>query len=335
MDNFTHSLVGWSLGQAGLKVKTRKGLAALILGANMPDLDVFFGHSCWLPLATHRGFTHSLVGGLIVMPPILAGLLWLLDRWQVRRSAEFKSGLALHWGWLLALSYIGVLTHPFLDLLTSYAIQLLSPFSNRWFHEESLFIIDVWLWAILSLGIWLSRRRERAGRGWRKPVWFALAISLAYIAANWGMTYRAKADLRENLAPQVVETAFAEFEPVKFWERGLAYRIELHGRRFVGMASWNPWNGLAIGGAPTPDNMDDPIVRRAMFATPDLARFMRWSVMPMATVRRGRCDARVSFTDARFSRFRTPWRKGGDPFRNEVTIPLTDPGCLPIRSNDP
>ena len=43
LDNLTHCLAGWALGQAGLKRKTRKGLAALILGANMPDIDVFFG----------------------------------------------------------------------------------------------------------------------------------------------------------------------------------------------------------------------------------------------------------------------------------------------------
>ena len=63
MDNITHSLTGWALGQAGLKQKTRKGLAALILAANAPDIDVFFQWAPWEPLATHRGVTHSLIGG--------------------------------------------------------------------------------------------------------------------------------------------------------------------------------------------------------------------------------------------------------------------------------
>lgn len=327
MDNFTHSLAGWALGQAGLKARTRKGLAALILGANMPDLDVFFGHSCWVPLATHRGFTHSLVGGWIVMPPLLAGLLWLLDRWQVRRGTEFRSGLAMHFGWLVALCYLGVLTHPFLDLLTSYSVQLLSPFSAGWFHQESLFIIDVWLWSLLSLGIAISRRRERRGGDWRKPVWIVLAASLAYISINWAMTYQAKAELRRNLSPQMAETIFAEFQPVRFWQRGLAYRVVINGKRSIGMANWNPWDGLAMGAPPVPDNMDDPLVRQAMFSTPDLVRFMRWSVMTMATVERGRCQARISFTDARFSQFRAPWRDNADPFHHEVTVPLAKPGC--------
>ena len=90
MDNLTHSLAGWALGQAGLKTRTRKGLAALILGANMPDIDVFLGNAPWDPLAIHRGFTHGLPGGVLVMPPILAVLLWLLDRWQLSRGAEWK-----------------------------------------------------------------------------------------------------------------------------------------------------------------------------------------------------------------------------------------------------
>ena len=120
MDNLTHSLAGWALGQAGLKTKTRKGLAALILGANMPDIDVFFGNAPWDPLAIHRGFTHGLVGGVLVMPPILAALLWLLDRRQLKHGTEFKSGLSMRFGWLLALSYLGAITHPFLDLLTTY-----------------------------------------------------------------------------------------------------------------------------------------------------------------------------------------------------------------------
>ena len=67
MDNLTHSLAGWALGQTGLKRRTRKGLAALILGANMPDIDVFFGNAPWDPLAIHRGFTHGFVGGVLLM----------------------------------------------------------------------------------------------------------------------------------------------------------------------------------------------------------------------------------------------------------------------------
>jgi len=185
LDNLTHSLVGWTLGQAGLKTKSRKGLAALILGANMPDIDVFLGHAPWDPLAIHRGFTHGLFGGVLVMPPILAGLLWLLDRWQVKRGAAFRSGLAMHFGWLVALSYIGTLSHPLLDMCTNggSGIPLFWPLDDeryffpwtpievsplgirRFFSERGLEVLTseiVWVWlpaaALYALLRWRSGR---------------------------------------------------------------------------------------------------------------------------------------------------------------------------------
>lgn len=324
MDNLTHSLVGWAIGQAGLKTKTRKGLSALILAANMPDIDVFFGHSCWEPLATHRGFTHGLVGGIAVMPPILAGLLWLLDRWQVRLGTTFASGLPMHFGWLVALCYIGAITHPLLDLQTSYAVQLLSPFSNAWFHDETLFIIDVWIWAGLSFAIWRSWGRQRNGGDWQFPARAALAAMLLYIGANWLMTLAARASLRDVVPAEDAVTVFAGFEPVRFWERGLTYR----GASGIGYAHWSPFAGLGQLVPPGPDNMDDPLARAGMFATPELVAFMRWSVMPVATIERDRCKAVVEYTDARFANARLPWRdEATKVFRHRVELPLAGAGC--------
>ena len=199
MDNLTHSLTGWALGQAGLKTKSRKGLAGLILGANAPDIDVFFGWVPWEPLATHRGFTHSLVGGVIILPLMLGALLLLLDRWQVSRGTAFKSGLAIRPRWLLSLCYIGAITHPLLDLQTTYSVQLLSPFTGLWFHADSLFIIDLWLWLLLAGTIWWSKRREQRGDpGFRAPVQAALAAGFTYICLNIGLSDAAKAAVRAH-----------------------------------------------------------------------------------------------------------------------------------------
>ena len=41
MDNLTHSLAGALLGQMGLKKLTGRAMPALIIGANIPDLDAF------------------------------------------------------------------------------------------------------------------------------------------------------------------------------------------------------------------------------------------------------------------------------------------------------
>lgn len=299
MDNLTHSLAGWALGQAGLKRKTRKGLAALVLGANMPDIDVFFGWVPWLPLATHRGFTHGLIGGVLLMPPLLAGLLWLLDRWQQGRGADFGSGLPMHAGWLLALCYIGALTHPLLDLQTSYAIQLLSPFSTRWFHTETLFIIDLWIWIMLGLGIWLSRRREARDGAWQRPAIAAMIALCLYIGLNGMITAAARFSLESRHSELDPDVMLANSEPLLFWRRSLVWRQD----GMIGQASYDPLRKPALiddAIAPTPDHMDDPIVRHVMRTDKSLGNFLRWSIMPIAQVDRQRCETVVILGDARF-----------------------------------
>lgn len=320
MDNFTHSLTGWALGQAGLKSKTRKGLAALILGANMPDIDVLFGWVDWAPLAMHRGFTHGLTGGVALMPPFLAGLLWLFDRWQVRSGAVFSSGLPMRFGWLVALSYIGAISHPLLDLQNTYAVQLLSPFSDAWFHNDALFIIDVWLWSALAFGIWLSRRREDNCGRWRRPAQVALGAAVAYISIGAGISVSAKRALIQNGTAGKFDVLFAGLEPALFWKRELVWRED--GR--IGRARFDPVSGLGRIEPAAPDNMDHPLVDQARRADREARTFLQWSVLPMATIERSRCRATVSFGDARFGNPRMSAR-----FLRTVVLPLAGPGCSP------
>ena len=292
-------MAGWVLGQAGLKTKTRKGLVALILGANMPDIDVFFGNAPWDPLAIHRGFTHGLVGGVLVLPPILAGLLWLLDRWHLRSGKPFKSGLEMHFGWLVALSYLGAITHPLLDLLTTYSVQLLSPFSKTWYHADGLFIIDVWIWLLLALAIGISKWREQHGKSWRRLPQIAIAILFVYIGGNLLISQGAYAAVR-TVNPQA-QSIFASPPPVAFWRRGLVWREDHCYRR----AEYDPFSGgLAKVDACQPTNMDDPLVREAIQRDPRLQKFLKWSVLPQGDVVRGRCEVKVAIGDARYGQGR-------------------------------
>lgn len=298
MDNLTHSLAGWTLGQAGLKTQTRKGLAALILAANMPDIDVFFGWVPWEPLAMHRGFTHGLVGGIVVMPPMLAGLLWLLDRWQVRRGVTFKSGLTMRFGWLTALCYLGAVTHPMLDVLTTYSVQLLSPFSTVWFHSDGLFIIDVWIWLLLGSSIAFSKWKEKRGREWRRVPQIAIGIGLAYIAVNLMISQRAYASVRQWAGERPAEAIFVSPPPFYFWQRGIVWREGGCYRR----SAYDPLEGLAPVSDCEPTKMDDPIVQSAVRRDPRLQKFLGWSILPQAQVERSRCTAKVTIGDARYGR---------------------------------
>ena len=312
-------MAGWALGQAGLKMRTRKGLAALILGANMPDIDVFLGSVPWEPLAIHRGFTHALLGGVLLMPPLLAGLLWLLDRWQVRRGAGFKSRLEMRFGWLVALSYLGTLTHPLLDLLTTYSVQLLSPASLAWFHADALFIIDMWLWLLLALAIGWSRRLEKRGQRWQKPAQWAVAIALGYIALNLLITQQAYAKVRGWAGERPAESLFASPPPVRAWQRNLVWREGDCYRR----GHFDPFGGgFRAEAACRSPNLDQPLVREALRRDPALRKFLKWSILPFAEVERGRCSARVTIGDARYWDGRARSR-----LSRESQVPTGVPGC--------
>jgi len=269
----------------------------------------------------HRGFTHGLTGGVLVMPPFLAGLLWLLDRWQIGRGAAFGSGLPMRFGWLLALSYIGAVSHPLLDLQNTYAVQLLSPLSDLWFHNDALFIIDVWLWSGLALAIWLSRRREREGGEWRRPALAALAVVVAYISLNAGISLAAKRSLAASGATTHPDAIFAAQQPVLFWRRELVWR---EGGR-IGRAGYDLASGLHPVQPAVADNMDQPLVRLARRANREVIGFLRWSVLPIATLERSQCRALVSFGDARFGSPRVSAR-----FLRTVELPLDGPGCQPL-----
>jgi len=318
MDNFTHSLAGWALGQAGLKNKTRKGLAALILGANMPDIDVFFGWVDWAPLAMHRGFTHGLLGGVLLVPPFLAGLLWLLDRWQVKRGTTFKSGLEMQFGWVVALSYLGAITHPLLDLQTTYSVQLLSPLSNAWYHADSLFIIDVWLWSLLAGSIAWSRWREKKGLEWRQPVQAAIAAVLVYIAFNIGLSQTATETVKRRIPKATA--IFASPPPALFWRRSMSWREG----KSVGRAEFEPFGrGLRAIQPLQSDGMDDPIVRAAIARDRSARQFLGWSILPVATIERARCQAKVTIGDARYVELLSHRSR----LARETILPLSGPGC--------
>src|SRR4051812_24298966 len=108
MDNLTHTLAGAAIGQAGLKRMSGLGMASLMLGANLPDIDVmglFFGEN----LAWRRGWTHGPLA-LAVLPAVLASALVGFDRWQSRRGKRPENRRPVAFTPLLLLSYIGALT---------------------------------------------------------------------------------------------------------------------------------------------------------------------------------------------------------------------------------
>jgi inner membrane protein len=279
LDNLTHSLVGALIGQCGLKRKTGLAMPALIIGANLPDVDAacFFWLDGLEHLAFRRGITHGPPAWLL-LPLVLAGALYGWDRWQARRGTRPEGRLPVNVRWLYLLGLIGCLTHPALDWMNVYGIRLLAPFSQQWFYGDVLFIVDLWLWALLIFGVWFSLRREKAAGEWRQPARAVLAAMLAYIGVNAGITHA-----QETAAAGQGEVVIASPAVGLFWQRDMI--VGGNGRYTV--------NGAAVGDFDLTDG-DKPHITAAV---PQAAPFLFWSRTPMVHVDD---DGRYMLTDARY-----------------------------------
>jgi inner membrane protein len=145
LDNLCHTLAGAALAEAGLKQRTRFGSAALMIAANLPDIDVLAIVSDTPAVALRRGWTHGVLAQAL-LPVLLTAALIAVGK---RRNA-LSSGPPIRPWMLLLLSVAGVISHVAMDWLNNYGVRLLMPVSDRWFYGDAVFIVDPWLWGILA-----------------------------------------------------------------------------------------------------------------------------------------------------------------------------------------
>jgi membrane-bound metal-dependent hydrolase YbcI (DUF457 family) len=190
MDNLTHGLAGALLAQAGFRQHYgRAATVALVVGAELPDLDFLFDLAG--PVAGfqhHRGITHSFVGG--------AGL-------ALFGAAFLYTALRYRTYWrLVGLVYLGVLLHIWMDYLTPYGTQVLLPFAAGRYSADAVFIIDyfytgILVVALLAIRMVRGRTHERYLTGsllgmlaggvlWYTAPWFVQQPLLLLAVSSFG-----------------------------------------------------------------------------------------------------------------------------------------------------
>src|SRR5690606_38099625 len=113
MDPVAHTLTGACMAQTGLKKTTPLATVTLVIAANLPDIDVvfqFIGRD--ESLLHRRGWTHGILA-MVLLPIALTGFILAFDRFVRRRRNQ--AAPAVNIKAILLLSYLGVLSHPFLD----------------------------------------------------------------------------------------------------------------------------------------------------------------------------------------------------------------------------
>ena len=80
MDNVCHTLVGAAMAEAGLKKYSAHATAALMVAANIPDLDVLVFATDTPAIAFRRGWTHGVLAQATLPIALTAGIV-LYDRY--------------------------------------------------------------------------------------------------------------------------------------------------------------------------------------------------------------------------------------------------------------
>lgn len=306
MDNLCHSLAGAVLAECGFAKRSRFATAAMVIAANIPDVDVayiFIGDQL-SGLESRRGWTHS-VPALALWPFVVVGGVLLWRRFSVRRPPANAPPLKLTM--LLIGCAIAVLSHPFLDWMNEYGVRVLMPWSERWFYGDTLFIVDLVLLLLFGIGWWLARLRRRRDRP--RPALAArtaVALALLYIVTMKVQSERSRALVEAALGRGPLNKRQLMIGPLPLTMRTRSALIVTDS----GYVLRNVHAGLRVSlGDVTeflPTNAAHPLSRAAM-ATDEYRRFMRWSRFPYF-VPGAAGDSTVFVGDARYARgTRTTW----------------------------
>lgn len=298
MDPICHTLAGAAIGEAGLKHRTDLGLATLVIAANLPDIDVLVLATDNVAMSFRRGWTHGVLA-MAVLPLLLAWAMLAWDRLvrQRRPHPPPRAGL----GGLLLLSYIGLLSHPFLDYLNSYGIRLLMPFSDRWFFGDALYIVDPWMYVILGAGVVLARRLSwRGNAASPKPARVALAVAALYIVMMLASNWWARQEVADGLARAGQADARFMVTPVLVSPFRREVIIETGDRYEKGVLWFAPAPHFRPSGYGVDKGLREPAANQAML-TRRAQQFLVWSRFPFFVVDHHARPLRVFLNDFRYS----------------------------------
>ncbi|SFL80173.1 metal-dependent hydrolase [Nitrosomonas communis] len=314
MDTLTHALSGALLVRSAepvlpilkaLPVRTR--LIAGMTAAAFPDMDAVLRLVDTLTyLNWHQGPTHSLV---------------MLPLWAFLLAHLFSKVARGRYSWRLFLipSGLGIAIHIAEDLITSYGLMLLAPFSTERFSLPLAFVVDLWFSVIIILGLVMSHifpeKKYIAGSALIcLTIYVVFLVSLHERAKDIGMAYVQKMAL-PDAEISVLPQPFSPFNWQIVVLQGETYHILLvklssgssaifpdHGVLSNMLAAYQSlisakWQQHKRFG----DSPVDTMLVREAWHQPVLADFRRFAVFPqfdrIDTSEKGVC---IWFYDLRF-----------------------------------
>jgi inner membrane protein len=303
------------MSAGGLRRRTGLATVTMVIGANLPDVDaiVYLTSDASTGLAFRRGWTHGVLA-MAVLPVVLTGLMLLIARiveaGRAGRPVK-RAPLPVRPTQILLLSALSIWSHPLFDLLNTYGVRLLMPFSGRWFYGDALFIIDPWLWCILGLGTAMSLSRARrvpvgAGttrvmRRVERPARVAMTVVATYIAIMLGTSTLGRALVERQAAASgggAARHVMVGPAPLTPFTRSVVR--ELPDRYEIGELSWTIPPRYTPSGRSIEPGLASGSVRAAALSPP-AQRFFVWARFPFAESTSSPGGTIVRFDDARYA----------------------------------
>jgi inner membrane protein len=308
MDNLTHTLFGLVLAKTGLERTTPRATAALLIGANFPDVDLVTllgGNISYLRY--HRGISHS-VAGIVGQAFLLAGIIHFSHR------SFSNTTIPVRFGMLYLMALVGMGSHFVLDYSNSYGVRPFLPFNGRWFAADLVFIVDPWMIACLGLGLGIPflfqliyKEIGAKPTGYR----FGALVSLAFVVAFWSCKYVSYHEALQGLLKRTYSTgvpsrvnAFPQFLNPFGWH-GIVETEKAYHLNFVG---WSVFRSeFERRRVRTLHKSDDTEVVASALKGEQARVFMDFARFPLAQVHPYPEGYEVTIRDLRFdfaSRFR-------------------------------
>ena len=174
MDIVTQGLLGSTVGLAsyGKKLGRRAAVYGFIIGL-LPDFDIIASYwGPWASLKYHRGPTHGFLALLLLAVPVGLGC----------RALARSDALKRDW---IGLAMLSLVTHPIIDLFTTYGTSLAWPLSDARYAIDALPIIDpvyslpLLLATFIGLTSWLTPGKVRS------LAIITLAATTVYAGLGW------------------------------------------------------------------------------------------------------------------------------------------------------
>jgi inner membrane protein len=172
-----------------------------------------------------------------VVAGAVVGLIWLLDRWLVKRRARKAEALhqkrnvptalpqsltdvaapakavqPINWFWLYATANLAALSHLLLDWTNNYGVRPFFPFNPRWYMGSFVYIYEPVLWALLLLAVIVpallgladseigAKKKKFRGRGWA-------IFALTGMAVLWCLRWEEHSEAQALLDHTQITTA--------------------------------------------------------------------------------------------------------------------------------